>query len=127
MQRLNAIVLTDSTLILQQADLKCQLGDAGYVVFGVILFVWELLPTSLVVIFFRVRNPTKDLVSYLFSIHDMFTSLHLNCFEATCKYNVLSKVQGATRCVNMFEGSINNILFQHSYSSSEPITIAQNG
>lgn len=54
------------TLILQQADLKCQLGDAGYVVFGVILFVWELLPTSLVVFFFRVRNPTKDLVSYIF-------------------------------------------------------------
>ncbi|RMC12763.1 hypothetical protein DUI87_10288 [Hirundo rustica rustica] len=46
-----------------KADLKCQLGDAGYIVFGVILFVWELLPTSLVVYFFRVRNPTKDLAS----------------------------------------------------------------
>ncbi|XP_015678296.1 integral membrane protein GPR137B [Protobothrops mucrosquamatus] len=46
-----------------QADLKCQLGDAGYVVFGIILFVWELLPTSLVVFFFRVRNPTKDLTN----------------------------------------------------------------
>ncbi|KFP20364.1 Integral membrane protein GPR137B [Egretta garzetta] len=46
-----------------QANLKCQLGDAGYIVFGVILFVWELLPTSLVVYFFRVRNPTKDLAS----------------------------------------------------------------
>lgn len=46
-----------------QADLKCQLGDAGYVVFGIILFVWELLPTSLVVFFFRVRNSTKDLTN----------------------------------------------------------------
>uniref|UniRef100_A0A8C9G7A8 G protein-coupled receptor 137B n=1 Tax=Pavo cristatus TaxID=9049 RepID=A0A8C9G7A8_PAVCR len=46
-----------------KADLKCQLGDAGYIVFGVILFVWELLPTSLVVYFFRVRNPTKDLAN----------------------------------------------------------------
>ncbi|XP_032071605.1 integral membrane protein GPR137B [Thamnophis elegans] len=46
-----------------QADLKCQLGDAGYIVFGIILFVWELLPTSLVVFFFRVRNPTKDLTN----------------------------------------------------------------
>ncbi|KAI6071819.1 Integral membrane protein GPR137B isoform X1 [Aix galericulata] len=45
------------------ADLKCQLGDAGYIVFGVILFIWELLPTSLVVYFFRVRNPTKDLAN----------------------------------------------------------------
>ncbi|KAK2086007.1 hypothetical protein P7K49_035432 [Saguinus oedipus] len=48
-----------------QADLKNQLGDAGYVLFGVVLFVWELLPTTLVVYFFRVRNPTKDLVSKL--------------------------------------------------------------
>ncbi|XP_069463471.1 integral membrane protein GPR137B isoform X1 [Ambystoma mexicanum] len=43
-----------------QANLKCNLGDAGYVVFGVILFVWELLPTSVVVYFFRVRNPAQD-------------------------------------------------------------------
>ncbi|KAK2493346.1 hypothetical protein MC885_019081 [Smutsia gigantea] len=46
-----------------QADLKNQLGDAGYVVFGVVLFVWELLPTTLVVYFFRVRNSTKDLTN----------------------------------------------------------------
>ncbi|XP_041959217.1 G protein-coupled receptor 137Ba [Alosa sapidissima] len=43
-----------------QADLRSTLGDAGYIVFGVILFVWELLPTSLVVFFFRVRKPTQD-------------------------------------------------------------------
>uniref|UniRef100_A0A8C2J5B6 G protein-coupled receptor 137Ba n=1 Tax=Cyprinus carpio TaxID=7962 RepID=A0A8C2J5B6_CYPCA len=43
-----------------KADLKSMLGDAGYVVFGVILFVWELLPTSLVVFIFRVRKPTQD-------------------------------------------------------------------
>ncbi|XP_053460778.1 integral membrane protein GPR137B isoform X3 [Nycticebus coucang] len=46
-----------------QADLKNQLGDAGYVLFGVVLFVWELLPTSLVVYFFRVRSPAKDLTN----------------------------------------------------------------
>ncbi|XP_046886002.1 G protein-coupled receptor 137Ba isoform X4 [Hypomesus transpacificus] len=43
-----------------QADLQSTLGEAGYVVFGVILFVWELLPTSLVVFFFRVRRPPRD-------------------------------------------------------------------
>ncbi|XP_030627953.1 integral membrane protein GPR137B [Chanos chanos] len=43
-----------------QADLRSTLGDGGYIVFGVILFVWELLPTSLVVFFFRVRKPTQD-------------------------------------------------------------------
>ncbi|KAG7217934.1 hypothetical protein INR49_010310 [Caranx melampygus] len=46
-----------------QADLRSSLGDAGYIVFGVILFVWELLPTSLVVFFFRVRRPPQDRVS----------------------------------------------------------------
>ncbi|XP_017279709.2 G protein-coupled receptor 137Ba [Kryptolebias marmoratus] len=43
-----------------QADLQSTLGDAGYIVFGVVLFVWELLPTSLVVFFFRVRKPNID-------------------------------------------------------------------
>lgn len=43
-----------------QADLRSSLGDTGYIVFGVILFVWELLPTSLVVFFFRVRRPPQD-------------------------------------------------------------------
>lgn len=46
-----------------QADLQSTLGDTGYIVFGVILFVWELLPTSLVVFFFRVRQPKLDRVS----------------------------------------------------------------
>uniref|UniRef100_A0AAQ4RNX3 G protein-coupled receptor 137B n=1 Tax=Gasterosteus aculeatus aculeatus TaxID=481459 RepID=A0AAQ4RNX3_GASAC len=46
-----------------QADLRSTLGDAGYVVFGVVLFVWELLPTSLMVFFFRVRQPDLDRVS----------------------------------------------------------------
>ncbi|XP_037127220.1 G protein-coupled receptor 137Ba isoform X2 [Syngnathus acus] len=47
-----------------QADLQSTLGDTGYVVFGVILFIWELLPTSLVVFFFRVRQPNLDRVSH---------------------------------------------------------------
>lgn len=50
-------------LCIFQADLQSTLGDAGYIVFGVILFVWELLPTSLVVFFFRVRKPNQDRVS----------------------------------------------------------------
>lgn len=48
-----------------QADLQMTLGDTGYIVFGVILFVWELLPTSLLVFFFRVRQPNLDRVSNL--------------------------------------------------------------
>ncbi|XP_065115332.1 G protein-coupled receptor 137Ba [Paramisgurnus dabryanus] len=56
-----------------QADLRSSLGDAGYVVFGVILFVWELLPTSLVVYFFRVRKPAQDKSSSAIPSH-VFTN-----------------------------------------------------
>ncbi|KAM4693816.1 integral membrane protein GPR137B [Discoglossus pictus] len=46
-----------------QADLKCKLGDTGYIVFGIILFIWELFPTSLVVYNFRVRNSAQDMTN----------------------------------------------------------------
>ncbi|KAG7272549.1 hypothetical protein CRUP_004724, partial [Coryphaenoides rupestris] len=52
-----------------KADLRSTLGDAGYVVFGVVLFVWELLPTSLVVYFFRVRRPAQDRSGPGLSVH----------------------------------------------------------
>ncbi|XP_018583320.1 integral membrane protein GPR137C isoform X1 [Scleropages formosus] len=43
-----------------QADVE-KINGAAYVVFGIILFFWELLPTSLVVIFFRVQRPNQNL------------------------------------------------------------------
>ena len=62
--------LGDTELCPPQADLRSSLGDAGYVVFGVVLFVWELLPTSLVVFFFRVRRPPQERVSPAAGSHD---------------------------------------------------------
>ncbi|EMP25768.1 hypothetical protein UY3_17074 [Chelonia mydas] len=44
-----------------EADLITDVGDQGYLVFGLILFVWELLPTALLVGFFRVHRPPQDL------------------------------------------------------------------
>uniref|UniRef100_A0A8C9XX16 G protein-coupled receptor 137B n=1 Tax=Sander lucioperca TaxID=283035 RepID=A0A8C9XX16_SANLU len=55
-----------------QADLRSSLGDGGYVVFGVILFVWELLPTSLVVFFFRVRRPAAGIPNHVLSSRGYF-------------------------------------------------------
>lgn len=46
-----------------QADLMSSLGDQGYLVFGCVLFFWELLPTAVLVLFFRVRRPAQDLAS----------------------------------------------------------------
>ncbi|KAL2098498.1 hypothetical protein ACEWY4_004978 [Coilia grayii] len=43
-----------------QADVD-KVSDEAYVIFGVILFFWELLPTSLVVAFFRVQRPNQNL------------------------------------------------------------------
>ncbi|XP_005986547.1 integral membrane protein GPR137C [Latimeria chalumnae] len=45
-----------------QADVEKISGQA-YVVFGIILFFWELLPTSLVVVFFRVQRPNINLAT----------------------------------------------------------------
>lgn len=45
-----------------QADLCSSMGDPGFVVFGLVLFVWELLPTALAVFFFRVRKPPQHTV-----------------------------------------------------------------
>ncbi|XP_038555538.1 integral membrane protein GPR137 isoform X2 [Micropterus salmoides] len=43
-----------------QADLRSELGDRGYLAFGIILFIWELLPTSLLILIFRVRRPAQE-------------------------------------------------------------------
>lgn len=52
----------DTSPAFAQADLVNDLGNKGYLVFGLILFVWELLPTTLLVGFFRVHRPPQDLV-----------------------------------------------------------------
>uniref|UniRef100_A0A3P8W700 G protein-coupled receptor 137 n=1 Tax=Cynoglossus semilaevis TaxID=244447 RepID=A0A3P8W700_CYNSE len=46
-----------------QADLHSELGDKGYLAFGAILFIWELLPTGLLIIIFRVRQPAQEVVT----------------------------------------------------------------
>lgn len=46
-----------------KADLHNDLGDMGYIIFGAILFIWELLPTSLLILIFRVPRPAKEMVS----------------------------------------------------------------
>lgn len=43
-----------------QADLQSELGDRGYMAFGAILFIWELLPTGLLILIFRVRRPPQE-------------------------------------------------------------------
>uniref|UniRef100_A0A3B4ESD2 Integral membrane protein GPR137-like n=1 Tax=Pundamilia nyererei TaxID=303518 RepID=A0A3B4ESD2_9CICH len=43
-----------------QADLESELGDRDYLVFGAILFMWELLPTGLLILIFRVRRPAQE-------------------------------------------------------------------
>lgn len=43
-----------------QADLQSELGDRGFMIFGAILFIWELLPMSLLLLIFRVRRPPQE-------------------------------------------------------------------
>ncbi|KAL0973705.1 hypothetical protein UPYG_G00209850 [Umbra pygmaea] len=49
--------------ISDQADLRHELGERGYLAFGAILFIWELLPTSLLILIFRVRQPPQETVN----------------------------------------------------------------
>ncbi|XP_061641827.1 integral membrane protein GPR137C [Phyllopteryx taeniolatus] len=59
-----------------QAVLK--LSGEAYMVFGIILFFWELLPTSLMLLYFRVQKPNQNLVpagilnSHTFGSKDSF-------------------------------------------------------
>lgn len=48
-----------------QADLRSDLGDGGYLVFGAILLIWELLPTSLLILIFRVRQPAQESINII--------------------------------------------------------------
>lgn len=59
---LPASSVVSSVSVFPQADLVNDLGNKGYLVFGLILFIWELLPTTLLVGFFRVHRPPQDLV-----------------------------------------------------------------
>ncbi|KAL7872788.1 hypothetical protein AOLI_G00118590 [Acnodon oligacanthus] len=43
-----------------QADVEKVSGEA-YVVFGIVLFFWEFVPTTLLVVFFRVQRPNQNL------------------------------------------------------------------
>lgn len=43
-----------------QADLQRELGDREFLVFGIILFIWELLPMSLLLFIFRIRRPLQE-------------------------------------------------------------------
>lgn len=43
-----------------QADIQSELGDRGFLIFGAILFFWELLPMSLLMLIFRIRRPPQE-------------------------------------------------------------------
>lgn len=51
-----------TSFFVTQADLVGQDPTNVYVAFGVILFIWEFLPTFILIMFFRVRSPEGTLV-----------------------------------------------------------------
>ncbi len=59
----------DCLVLFSKADLQSELGDRGYIIFGAVLFIWELLPTSLLILIFRVRQPPRErFADYAFSM-----------------------------------------------------------
>ncbi|KAM8817614.1 integral membrane protein GPR137 isoform 1-T5 [Rhynchonycteris naso] len=75
-----------------QADLVNDLGNKGYLVFGLILFVWELLPTTLLVGFFRVHRPPQDLSTshilngQVFGSRSYFFDRAGHCEDESCSW-----------------------------------------
>lgn len=67
------------TPVSPKADLRNDLGDMGYIIFGAILFIWELLPTSLLILIFRVPRPNKEMVSSSFGNGSFFGDLCKFC------------------------------------------------
>ncbi|KAK7930406.1 hypothetical protein WMY93_006801 [Mugilogobius chulae] len=49
--------------VTDQADLCSRSSDSAVLVLGLVLFVWELLPSALAVFVFRVRKPPQHLVN----------------------------------------------------------------
>lgn len=80
-----------STPVSPKADLRNDLGDMGYIVFGAILFIWELLPTSLLILIFRVPRPPKEMVSSSGNSNCRPTYLYEFCMGAP-HFNVWSTV-----------------------------------
>ncbi|XP_048217487.1 integral membrane protein GPR137 isoform X4 [Perognathus longimembris pacificus] len=85
-----------------QADLVNDLGNKGYLVFGLILFVWELLPTTLLVGFFRVHRPPQDLSAsrilngQVFGSRSYFFDRAGHCEEEACSWE--HSRSESTRC-----------------------------
>lgn len=41
-----------------------KISGKAYMVFGIVLFFWEFVPTTLLVVFFRVQRPNQNLVRH---------------------------------------------------------------
>uniref|UniRef100_A0A4W5RWW0 G protein-coupled receptor 137c n=1 Tax=Hucho hucho TaxID=62062 RepID=A0A4W5RWW0_9TELE len=61
-----------------QADIEKISGEA-YIIFGIILFFWELLPTSLVVVFFRVQSMLACPLCSDVEITTLFLRMRTSC------------------------------------------------
>lgn len=88
-------MLTIILMFARQADVHEISGEA-YVVFGIILFFWELLPTSLVVVFFRVQRPNQNLVNRHSKGYKSHIVYHpeLYLFDAVCLCKPLRLQEG---------------------------------
>lgn len=67
--------MSEYVIYLLQADYEFK-GRYGYVVYLTILFFWEVIPTYLIVIFFRVSFP-YSFYRTLAQVHNMYSDQEL--------------------------------------------------
>uniref|UniRef100_A0A4W4FQW0 G protein-coupled receptor 137c n=1 Tax=Electrophorus electricus TaxID=8005 RepID=A0A4W4FQW0_ELEEL len=65
-----------------------QISGEAYVIFGIILFFWEFVPTALLVVFFRVQRPNQNLVRvYLACLSYSFFNSRAYFFDNPRRYD----------------------------------------
>lgn len=70
-----------------QADIHDLDKGYAYVSFGIVLFVWEFLPTFIIVIFFRVRKPPTSSIQSIDSVSSYSQSSRAFFFDNPRRYD----------------------------------------
>nr|XP_022333204.1 integral membrane protein GPR137B-like [Crassostrea virginica] len=89
-----------------QADLVDLEGGYAFIAFGIILFVWEFLPTLVIVVFFRVKRPQNNLDLVDLSSHSQSSRQYF--FDNPRRYDSdddLSR-NDVTRSINSYHPSM---------------------
>ena len=80
-----------------QGDFEFEDGNNhyGYIAYLAVLVIWEVIPTYLIVVFFRVRMPSASVVSYIILYYVYISHVHnMNWKCRNCDFPIYDKITG---------------------------------